>query len=81
MILALADSLKSQVTPILFHLFEILVMVLTQNVKIFLSDGSYDTELNLDFSMVCGLSLDAEVLCVVLHILIDHWIKTYLSLE
>lgn len=62
--MALTDSNAS--TPILFHLFEIAVMLLIQNVM-FLLDGSYDTELNLDFSMVYGLLLDAEILCVVLH--------------
>jgi len=34
----------------------------------FLLDGSYDTELNLNFSMVHGLLLDAEVLRMVLHV-------------
>lgn len=44
------------------------VMELIQNVKMFLLDGSYDTELNLDFSVVHGLLLDAKVLHMVLHI-------------
>lgn len=42
----------SQVTPILLHLAEILVMVLNQNVKMFVLDGIYNIELNLEFSKV-----------------------------
>lgn len=63
-----SDSLMSQVTPVLLHLVEILVMALIQNVKMFVLDGIYNTELNLDFSMVHGLLLDAGVLCMALHI-------------
>lgn len=78
--LALTDAIMSQVTPISVHLFEIPAMVLIQNIKMFLLDGSYDTELNLDFSMVHGLLQDAEVLRMVLHVF-ERWIKGYLSLE
>lgn len=63
-----SDSLMSQVTPVLLHLIEILVMALIQNVKMFVLDGIYNTELNPDFSMVHGLLLDAGVLCMALHI-------------
>lgn len=63
-----SDSFMSQVTPVLLHLVEILVMALIQNVKMFVLDGIYNTELNLDFSMVHGLLLDAGVLCMALHI-------------
>lgn len=63
-----SDSLMSQVTPVLLHLVEILVMALIQNVKMFVLDGIYNTELNLDFSMVHGLLLDSGVLCMALHI-------------
>lgn len=65
---ALTDAIMSQVTPISVHLSEIPAVVPIQNIKMFLLDGSYDTELNRDFSMVHGLLQDAEVLRMVLHV-------------
>lgn len=55
------DSLMSQVTLVLLHLVEILVMTVIQNVKLVFLDGIYKTELNLDFTMVHGLLLDVGV--------------------
>lgn len=63
-----SDSLMSQVIPVLLCFVEILVMAPIQNVKMLVLDGIYNTELNLDFSMVRGLLLDAGVLCMALHI-------------
>lgn len=55
------DSLMSQVALVLLHLVEILIMAVIQNVKMVVVDGIYNTELNLGFSMVHGLLLDAGV--------------------
>lgn len=63
-----SDSLMSQVTPVLLHLAEILVMILIQNVKMLVLDGIHNAELNLDVSMVHGLLLDAGVLWMALHL-------------
>lgn len=63
-----SDSLMSQVTPVLLHLDEILVMTLIQNVKMLVLDGIHNAELNLDVSMVHGLLLDAGALWMALHL-------------
>lgn len=63
-----SDSLMSQVTPVLLHLAEILVMTLIQNVKMLVLDGIHNAELNLDVGMVHGLLLDAGVLWMALHL-------------
>lgn len=63
-----SDSLMSQVTSVLLHLAEILVMTLIQNVKMLVLDGIHNAELNLDVGMVHGLLLDAGVLWMALHL-------------